>query len=122
TRSGNAKWLYEISNRNPLWIHTSDAVSLGLATGDLVRVTTEIGYFVIRAWVTEGIAPSVLACSHHLGRWRLSEDQGGDRWSTALAKIEEQGPGRYRLRYVHGVQPFRSNDPDSERIFWEDPG
>src|SRR6185295_16365372 len=82
TRSGNAKWLYEISNKNPLWLHTSDAQGLGIATGDLVKVVTEIGYFVLRAWVTEGIAPSVLACSHHLGRWRLSEDQGGDRWSS----------------------------------------
>ena len=32
TRSGNAKYLNEISHRNPLWIHTSDAERLGLAT------------------------------------------------------------------------------------------
>ena len=25
TRSGNAKWLYEISHRNPLWLHPEDA-------------------------------------------------------------------------------------------------
>ncbi len=25
TRSGNAKWLAEIANRNPIWMHTSDA-------------------------------------------------------------------------------------------------
>jgi anaerobic selenocysteine-containing dehydrogenase len=25
SRSGNAKWLYEISNRNPIWMHPSDA-------------------------------------------------------------------------------------------------
>ncbi|HET9221447.1 MAG TPA: molybdopterin-dependent oxidoreductase, partial [Roseiflexaceae bacterium] len=35
TRSGNAKWLYEISHKNPVWIHTSDAARLGLDTGDL---------------------------------------------------------------------------------------
>jgi anaerobic selenocysteine-containing dehydrogenase len=122
TRSGNAKWLYEISNRNPLWLHTSDATDLGIATGDLVKVVTEIGYFVLKAWVTEGIAPAVLACSHHLGRWRLAEDAGGDRWSSALARIEPRGESGKLLRYVHGVQPFASDDPDSERIFWEDPG
>ena len=122
TRSGNAKWLYEISNKNPLWIHTSDADSMGLKTGDLLKVVTEIGYFVIRAWVTEGIAPSVLACSHHLGRWRLHETEGGDRWSTALAEILPRGEGAYLLRYKHGVLPFSSEDPDSERVHWEDPG
>ena len=29
TRSGNAKWLLEISHSNPTWIHTSDAERLG---------------------------------------------------------------------------------------------
>src|SRR5678816_13515 len=37
TRSANAKWLDEIAHTNPLWIHTSDARGLGVATGDLVR-------------------------------------------------------------------------------------
>ncbi|MGH8998059.1 MAG: molybdopterin dinucleotide binding domain-containing protein, partial [Acidimicrobiia bacterium] len=69
TRSANAKWLNEIAHSNPLWIHPSQAAPLGLATGDLVRVETEIGHFVVRAWVTEGIRPGVVACSHHMGRW-----------------------------------------------------
>ncbi len=55
TRSANAKWLNEIAHTNPLWMHTSHAAKLGVRTGDLVRVETEIGYFVVRAWVTEGI-------------------------------------------------------------------
>ena len=29
TRSGNAKWLNEISHRNPVWMHTSDARTHG---------------------------------------------------------------------------------------------
>jgi hypothetical protein len=41
--------------------------------GSLVKVKTRIGYFVTRAWVTEGIRPGVLGMSHHLGRWRLHE-------------------------------------------------
>jgi len=69
TRSGNAKWLYEISNANPVWIHPLDAARIGVDTGDLVRVTTEIGHYVNHAWVTEGIRPGIVACSHHLGRW-----------------------------------------------------
>ncbi|MGD8377800.1 MAG: molybdopterin-dependent oxidoreductase, partial [Acidobacteriota bacterium] len=35
TRSGNAKWLQEISHTNPLWIHPEDADHLGIPNGSL---------------------------------------------------------------------------------------
>src|SRR5207253_3911152 len=117
TRSGNAKWLYEISHTNPLWMNPDDAKRMGFANGDLARVSTEIGYFVVRVWVTEGIRPGVVACSHHLGRWRLKQDQGTDRWASALVDLDELGDGRWRLRQIEGVKPFKSDDPESERIF-----
>ncbi len=122
TRSGNAKWLNEISHINPVWIHPEDARRLGLQTGDLVKVHTEIGSFVNRLWVTEGIRPGVVACSHHLGRWRLKEDEGGERWSTFLAELRTEGRGKWRLRQMHGIQPFKSTDPDSARLWWEETG
>ena len=122
TRSGNAKWLYEISHRNPLWLNSQDAEILDVRTGDLLKVQTEIGYFVDKVWVTEGIKPGVVACSHHLGRWRLREDSGGERWSTALVDLKQVGDGKWMMRHVHGIKPFKSDDPDSERIFWEDGG
>jgi anaerobic selenocysteine-containing dehydrogenase len=122
TRSGNAKWLYEISHTNPLWLHPEDAARLGVATHDLLKVATRIGYFVDRVWVTEAIRPGVVACSHHLGRWRLTEDTGGERWSTALVDLKQTGPGQWRMRQIHGVRPFKSDDPDSERIWWEEAG
>lgn len=121
TRSGNAKWLNEISHRNPVWMHTSDAERLGLKDDDLVKVHTEIGYFVNKIWSTEGIRPGVLACSHHMGRWRLNQDQGS-RWVSALVKIEELQDGTYRMRHLQGVKPFASEDPDSSRIWWSDGG
>lgn len=121
TRSGNAKWLYEISHKNPVWVHTSDAAKLGLKTGDLIKVHTEIGYFIDRVWVTEGIRPGVIACSHHLGRWRLQED-GGGKLSTALVDLKQPGPGEWKMRTLHGIQPYKSDDPDTERIWWEDAG
>ena len=40
TRSANSKWLYEISHKNPIWMHPEDAVRIGVTTGELVRVTT----------------------------------------------------------------------------------
>src|SRR4030095_188168 len=76
TRSGNAKYLNEISHRNPLWIHTEDAERLGIVTGALVRVTPEIGPLVDSDSVTESTAPGVVAFPHHLGRWRLHEGEG----------------------------------------------
>ena len=93
TRSGNAKYLYEISHGHPLWINPKDAEELGFSTGDLVRITTDIGHFVMRAWRTEGIRPGVVAASHHLGRWRLNEDMGNERWSSALVDLSRSDGG-----------------------------
>ena len=121
TRSGNAKYLYEISHGHPLWINPSDAEAFQLATGDLVRISTDIGYFVMRAWRTEGIRPGVVAASHHLGRWRLSDALGNERWSSALVDLRKTDTG-WMLRQKEGIRPFKSSDPDSERIWWQDAG
>jgi anaerobic selenocysteine-containing dehydrogenase len=122
TRSGNAKWLYELSNTNPVWIHPRDAERLGVATGDLLRISTRIGHFVNKAWVTEGLRPGIVACSHHLGRWRLFDDVGTDKWASAKVVREELGAGRFRFRRVEDVGPFASSDPDSRRVWWTDGG
>jgi anaerobic selenocysteine-containing dehydrogenase len=122
SRSGNSKWLYEISHKNPVWIHPVDANRLGVSTGKLVKVQTAIGYFVDKVWVTEAIRPGVIACSHHLGRWRLQEESGGERWSTALVQLAQIRPGQWMMRQIHGVHPFPSDDADSSRIHWEDAG
>ncbi|MCI0442244.1 formate dehydrogenase, partial [bacterium] len=122
TRSGNAKWLMEISNRNPVLMHTKDARGLGLKNGDLVRVTTEIGYFVDRVWVTEGMMPGVVACSHHLGRWRRKQDPPANRWATNLVSIQQQETGKWKMSCRNGIRPYKSTDADSARIFWSDGG
>ncbi|MBI4593111.1 MAG: formate dehydrogenase, partial [Candidatus Rokubacteria bacterium] len=90
--------------------------------GDLLKVETAIGYFVDKTWVTDGLRPGVIACSHHIGRWRLAEASGGPRWSSALVDLRQVGPGQWRMRQVHGVRPFVSEDPDSSRIWWEEAG
>jgi anaerobic selenocysteine-containing dehydrogenase len=120
TRSANAKWLDEIAHTNPLWIHTSDAARVGVATGDLVRVETEIGYFVVKAWVTEGIRPGVVACSHHMGRWKLA-DTRGQRQMMATVDFDRKGAER-KLRRTKGVGPFESSDADTSRVWWTDAG
>jgi anaerobic selenocysteine-containing dehydrogenase len=122
SRSGNAKWLNEISNRNPIWMHTEDAKRFGFKTGDLVKLNTDIGYFVDKVWVTEGMKPGVIACSHHLGRWRRPQDKVGNRWATNTVKIENDGNGGWKMQTISGVRPFESSDLDSKRIFWSDGG
>jgi anaerobic selenocysteine-containing dehydrogenase len=122
SRSGNAKWLAEISNRNPLLMHPSDAAHVGVKSGDLVRVTTRIGYFVDRVWTTEGLKPGIVACSHHLGRWRRPSDPPANRWATNVVSLEAVRPGVWRMKSVDDIGPYPSADPDSSRIFWSDGG
>ncbi|MEZ5965057.1 MAG: molybdopterin-dependent oxidoreductase [Planctomycetota bacterium] len=123
TRSANSKWLTELSNTNPVWIHPDDARRIGVVTGELVRVATRIGYYVNKAWVTEGVRPGVVACSHHLGRFRQrGEPQGVNRWQQHESDIEEVAPGQYRVRRTMSVQAFASDDPDSARVWWRDGG
>jgi anaerobic selenocysteine-containing dehydrogenase len=122
TRSANAKWLYEISHKNPVWINPEDAKRIGVETGSLVRVDTEIGYFVDSVWVTEGIKPGVVAISHHLGRFRFEEHAGVSRGASNLVKVEEDGKGGFNLRVLHGAQAWESSDPDTSRIWWSEVG
>ncbi|MDT4968079.1 MAG: hypothetical protein QOJ64_2816, partial [Acidobacteriota bacterium] len=119
TRSANAKWLDEIAHTNPLWIHPTHATRIKVRTGDLVRVETEIGYFVVRAWVTEGIHPGIVACSHHMGRWKLTDE--GQRQLMATVSLDHQGE-KWGLKRRKGVGPYDSSDPDTLRIWWTDVG
>ncbi len=121
TRSGNAKFLNEISNTHPLWCNADDARRLGVRTGDLVRVTTEIGHFVARVWATEAIRPGVVGLSHHMGRW-MQDGHPGSRWVMGKVDLDRSPDGIWKLRYTDGIRPFTSDDPDSERIYWDDPG
>jgi anaerobic selenocysteine-containing dehydrogenase len=119
TRSANAKWLDEIAHTNPVWIHPSDAQRMHVRTGDLVRVQTEIGHFIVKAWVTEGIRPGVVACSHHMGRWKLGET--GQRQMMATVDLK-QDAGRWAMTRTRGGGPYRSTDPDTLKIWWTDVG
>ncbi|HVF45362.1 MAG TPA: molybdopterin-dependent oxidoreductase [Pyrinomonadaceae bacterium] len=122
TRSANAKWLDEIAHTNPLWVHPSHARRLEVKTGDLVRVETETGHFVLRAWVTEGIRPDVVACSHHMGRWKLAAHEGeGQRQLMQTVSLGRAGDD-WTLKRERGAEAYKSEDPDTARIWWADVG
>ena len=120
TRSANSKWLNELSHRHPLWIHPEDAEKLNIGENQLVRITTRIGHFVIQAWRTDGIRPGVVAASHHMGRWRTGQEQGRS-WGNGQADIEHDGT-TWKLSRRDSMGPYSSEDPDSERIWWNDTG
>jgi anaerobic selenocysteine-containing dehydrogenase len=132
TRGVNSKWLQEISqNHAPLWINVQDARRMGFKRGEPVKVRVvdtlsgrEAGYFVAQCQPTEGMAPGVLACSHHAGRWRVVDrvDVAGFeqplhvmRAGAPKAEVKEQGTQR-GLRYTQGIEPFT---PTETREFGE---
>ena len=121
TRSGNAKWLQEISHTNPLWVHPEDRKALGLANGELARVSTRIGYFVVRVWETEGIHPGIVGCSHHVGRWRLFREIGGQKQASSLVEIV-RNDSTFLFRKKEPTSGYPSADSDTERIWWKETG
>jgi anaerobic selenocysteine-containing dehydrogenase len=123
TRSANSKWLTELSNTNPVWIHPTDAARLGIEMGDLLRVASQTGYYVNAAWVTEGVRPGVIACSHHMGRWTVKGDAvAGNHWQLHDVDLRKVTDTAYLMRRVKPVGKFASNDPDSDKVWWESGG
>jgi anaerobic selenocysteine-containing dehydrogenase len=120
TRSANAKWLNEIAHRNPIWMNPQDAARLGVRSGDLLRVSTAVGYMVNRVWETDSMVPGVIACSHHLGRWRINDEEGS-RWASPRVRFQQTDDG-VLLRQIEPHAPFKSSDRDTERIWWSDGG
>lgn len=100
SRTSNVKWLTEIVHSNPAWINAETAAKLGIKDGDLVRITSGVGYMVTKAKVTEGIHPKVVAVSNTLG--------------TRF--------GRYALGMKNGERPMWAgsevDDPDLKNIWW----
>ncbi|MBA8792897.1 anaerobic selenocysteine-containing dehydrogenase [Friedmanniella endophytica] len=122
TRSANSKWLDELAHTNPVWVNPVDARRLGVArTGDLLRVETTIGYFVAKAWITEGIRPGVVACSHHMGRWKTAAQDGAVGAMMATVDLVHDG-SEWSMHKTASVAPHPSSDPDTQRIWWSDTG
>lgn len=65
TMTRRAKVLEEVYPEEHLEIHPDDACRLGIASGDLVRVTSRRGSITIKALVTERVTPGVVFTSFH---------------------------------------------------------
>jgi hypothetical protein len=51
----------------------------------------------------------------------LQENLGNSRLASALVAIDERG-SIFKMRQIHGVQPYKTTDPDTERVWWNDVG
>ncbi len=67
-------WLVSILPENFVEINAADAATLGVRTGDQVRVTSAslTEGSVGRAFVTQTIRPGVVAIAHSFGHWEMS--------------------------------------------------
>jgi hypothetical protein len=73
----------------------------------------------LKAWVTEAIRPGVVACSHHMGRWKVGD--AGQRQMMATVSLDRAGAA-WAMRRRAGAAPYRSADPDTLKIWWTDVG
>jgi anaerobic selenocysteine-containing dehydrogenase len=79
SRSANCKWLTEIYHDNPAKINPVTAKSLGIKSGDKIKITSKINEITTTANVTEGIVPGVVSISHHLGHWEYGRYASGKK-------------------------------------------
>jgi len=88
--TANQKYLSELWHANPLWISRDTAQKMGIGDGGLVRVTSETGYLVTKAWLTAGIHPQVIGISTSVGRSAYGRVAQADPHAHASFAHEEQ--------------------------------
>lgn len=103
SRTQSVKWLAEIVHSNWAPLNTETARRIGVKTGDLIRVESEVGHLVTKAYVTEGQHPKVIAISTACGHWGYGR--------LAQLKLKEKG-GQFG----------GEEDPDLKNVWWEDKG
>lgn len=104
SRTASLKYLAELYHKNPAWINPGTAASLGIGDGDLIRITSPLGYIVTRAHVTEGIHPEVISISTACGHAAYGR----------LATLKHRDPG---AEWALGGDPDITNN-----VWWDDRG
>jgi len=90
--TANSKWAREILYENCLWINKDVAHRLGIKNGDRVRVTSSVGSLISRVLTTHRIHPESVAIAEGLGH-------------SAVGNVAK-------------ARRFRSNDLDTNLIWW----
>ena len=102
SRTASVKWLAEIAHSNPVWLNTETAAKIGVKSGDLVRVESQVGYLVTKAYVTEGMHPKACTIATGCGHWEYG------RLATLNLKEKPAFGGE--------------EDADLNNVWWEDKG
>jgi thiosulfate reductase/polysulfide reductase chain A len=97
--------LSEIMPENQLWINAAEAAKMGVANGDVVKVTSEDGSHSgeIKAFVTEFIHPESVFMVHGFGRkvpWQTrgyNKGLGDYRFETGLLHVYDPVGGANAL-------------------------
>ncbi len=92
----NAKWLAEIHHANAALINSKTARALKIKTGDDIILESAAGELKIKAHVTEGVHPEIIAVANGCGHWEFGR----------IARAEK----------------FESDDPDTKFIWWPKKG
>ncbi len=106
--SANNKVMAEMTLANNLQINTETAASLGIRDGDLVRVSSKVGYLVTRAHITQSIRPDVVAMHRDGGHWSIggvASGKAGPKHEKAPVNIDHDIA--HNLWWSdHGVHPM----------------
>jgi len=77
SRTANCKWLSEINHDNSALINPVTAEKRGIESGDRIRIKSTVGEIIMKAEVTEGVIPDLIAISFHLGHWQYGRFASG---------------------------------------------
>jgi anaerobic selenocysteine-containing dehydrogenase len=111
SRSTNCKWLTEIYHDNPAKINSVTAKSLGIKSGDKIKITSKINEIITTANVTEAVVPGIVSISHHLGHWEYGRYASGKK-----APLAGDNDPDLKLKHwdTYGMHPnwVMANKPD----------
>ena len=121
SRTMNCRWLAELYHDNPAWINPATAEALGIAEGDLIKVTSTVGQIETQVQVTPGVVPGVIAISHHCGHWEYGRFASGKNSPQGVEDIPDRDVRWWSKNGVHPnwVIP-NSPDPINGQQRWMD--
>ena len=111
---GNQQRLQTKEGGPTLRIHPNDAVTRGIRSGQLVRVSNERGWCRLLADVTEDVRPGVLATATVW--WpKYSPDQRNVNWTTSDSLADFNGGSTFYTNLVF-VEPAEDGEDDDQSI------
>jgi thiosulfate reductase / polysulfide reductase chain A len=79
SRTANCKWLSEIYHDNSALINPITARKRGIKNGNRIKIKSAVGEIIMKARLTEGVVPDLIAISFHLGHWQYGRFASGKK-------------------------------------------